>query len=227
MGGIVDHTERRRQRVVRAAHASGLGLLAAVALLGLVACGGSSGGGSSGGSGDQTAAGQGGSAAGTDGFLAAYPVAQEAVAAQASDAVLFAAGTSGLALADVPDNWSFTFFSPSKQHAYIVDVEGGTANARDFGAVAKGTKVLKTLDMGSVAVGAADAVVKAREFGAKSGSVPKNVMVVGTFAETPSSTSAGFDLGVWTVTFATGTDLADAQAYTVDMKTGQVAKAKK
>jgi hypothetical protein len=226
MVGIDRHAEGRG-RYVRAALATGLGLLVLLLLLGLAACGSSSGGGSSAG-GSQAASGdQGGSGGSTDGFLAAYPVAQEAVAKQASDAVLFAAGTSGLALADVPHNWSYTFFSPSKGHAYIVDVEGSTANARDFGAVAKGTKVLKSLDMDSVAVGAADAVVKAREFGSKSGTVPKNVMVVGTFAETPSSTSAGFDLGVWTVTFATGTDLADAQAYTVDMKTGQVAKAKK
>ena len=164
----------------------------------------------------------------TDSFLASYPAAQQAVAKQASDAVLLDGGTSGLALADVPENWSFTFLSPSKGHAYIVDVEGGKAGeARDFGPVAKGTKVLRILEVGSVKVGAADAVVKAREFGSKSGTVPKNVMVAGTFAETPSSTAAGFELGVWTITFATGTDLAAAQAYMVDMKTGLVAKAKK
>jgi hypothetical protein len=227
MVGIDRHAEGR-SRGVRAALATGLGLLLLLALPGLAACGGSSSSGGSSGSGSgQTAAGQSGSESGGDSFLAAYPVAQQAAAKQASDVVLLAGGTSGLALADVPHNWSFTFFSPSKGHAYIVDVEGGKADARDFGAVAEGTKVLKNLDMGSVAVGAADAVVKAREFGSKSGTVPMNVMVVGTFAETPSSTSAGFDLGVWTVTFATGTDLADAQAYTVDMKTGQVAKAKK
>jgi hypothetical protein len=33
-------------------------------------------------------------------------------------------------------------------------------------------------------------------------------------------------MGVWDVTFATGTDLADAQAFTVDMMTGAVAAAK-
>ena len=52
-------------------------------------------------------------------------------------------------------------------------------------------------------------------------------MVGGSFALTPSSEEAGFSTGVWTVTFATGTDLADAQAFTVDMMTGEVAKAPK
>jgi hypothetical protein len=208
----------------RVARPATLALVVGLALLALAACGG----GSSGGGSSQAASGnEGGSGGGTDSFLAAYPVAQEAAAKQASDVVLFTAGTSGLALADVPDSWSFTFFSPSKEHIYSVDVEHGKAGAaRDLGAVAKGTQVGKSLDMGTVALGAADAVIKAREFGSKSGTVPKNVMVVGTFAESPSLASAGFVLGVWTVTFASGTDLGDAQAYTVDMKTGQVAKAK-
>ena len=44
--------------------------------------------------------------------MKAYPTAQEAMTAVVQDAVPLGAGTGGLALADVPDSWSFTFFSP-------------------------------------------------------------------------------------------------------------------
>ena len=113
-------------------------------------------------------------------------------------------------------------------HVYIIDVEHGTAGEpRDFGKAAKGTEIVSSIDPATVSVGAAEAVVKAREFAAKAGAVPKNVMVGGSFALTPSSEEAGFTTGVWTVTFASGTDLADAQAFTVDMMSGEVAKAPK
>ena len=69
-------------------------------------------------------------------------------------------------------------------------------------------------------------MAKAREFGSQSGTLPKNVMVGGSFAQTPQSADAGMDIGVWEVTFARGTDLADAQKFTVDMMTGEVAAAK-
>jgi hypothetical protein len=196
-----------------------LGVLA----LGLVACGGSAstGDGSSGGGDD-------GAAVAEDSFMKAYPMAQEAMTAVAQDAVPLGAGTGGLALADVPDSWSFTYFSPGEMHAYIVDVQHGTAGEpRDFGQAAKGTKIVESMDPATIEVGAAQAVVKAREFATQSGEAPKNVLVSGTFALTPTSEEAGFTIGVWTVTFATGTDLADAQAFTVDMMTGEVAKAPK
>ena len=145
-----------------------------------------------------------------------------------ADAVPLGAGTGGLALADVPDSWSFTFFSPGEMHAYIVDVQHGTVGEpRDFGQASKGTKIVESIDPATIKVGAAQAVVKARDFATQSGAVPKNVMVSGTFALTPTSEEAGFTTGVWTVTFATGTDLADAKAFTVDMMTGEVAKAPK
>ena len=52
------------------------------------------------------------------------------------------------------------------------------------------------------------------------------MLVAGSFADTPNAVEAGYVSGVWTVTFASGTDLADAQAYSVDMMTGEVTKAK-
>jgi hypothetical protein len=59
---------------------------------------------------------------------------------------------------------------------------------------------------------AAEAVVRAREFGEKSGVVPRNVVVSGAFAEieAPGGVDVGTRPGVWTITFASGTDLADA-----------------
>lgn len=199
--------------------------LAVMAALALVACG------DSGSSGD-TSSGDGASGAqdavATDSFMKAYPKAREAMTKVVGDAVLLAAGTGGLALADVPDSWTFTYFSPDKNHVYMVDVQHGTAGEpRDFGAAAKGTKVGAGTDVTTIKVGAADAVVKAREFASQSGEVPKNVLVGGTFAETPNAVEAGYVSGVWTVTFASGTDLADAQRYDVDMMTGEVTKAKK
>jgi hypothetical protein len=208
----------------RRGSARGSGLVALLALLALlavalVACGGS-GSASDGGSG-------GGDAAAADSFVAAYPKAQEAMQAVAGDAVLLAAGTGGLALSDVPANWTFTFYSPGENVWYMVSVEHGTAEApREFGEAAEGTELTDSIDPATIKVGAAEAVVKAREFGSASGELPKNVMVGGAFAQTPGSEEAGMAFGVWDVTFATGTDLADAQKFTVDMMSGEVASAK-
>jgi hypothetical protein len=52
-------------------------------------------------------------------------------------------------------------------------------------------------------------------------------MVLGSFADVPGGSALGMKSGVWTVTFATGTDAADAGAFTVDMMTGTVTAAKK
>lgn len=201
-------------------------LVLGVVALGLAGCGGSASTGD--GSGDGTSGGDdgGGPSASEDSFMKAYPTAREAMTAVVQDAVLLGAGTGGLALADVPDSWSFTFFSPGEMHAYIVDVQHGTAGEpRDFGPAAKGTRIVESVDPVTIKVGAAQAVVKARDFATQAGGAPKNVMVGGTFAVTPTSEEAGFTTGAWTVTFATGTDLADAQAFTVDMMSGDVAKA--
>lgn len=198
--------------------------LFAVLALGLVACGGSA---STSGADDGSSGGGDGSAAAEDSFMAAYPTAQEAMQAMAEDCMLFGAGTGGLAFADVPDNWAFTFYSPGKNMLYAVNVEHGTAlEPREFGEAAKGTTISKSIDPGTIEVGAAQAVVKARELGSQSGTLPKNVVVGGSFAQTSESADAGMDIGVWEVTFATGTDLDDAQKFTVDMMTGEVAAAK-
>jgi len=205
--------------------ARGLALFALLALLavGLVACGGSA---STGGS-DEGSSGGGDGAAAEDSFKAAYPTAQEAMQAMAEDCMLLAAGTGGLALSDVPANWAFTFYSPGKNMLYMVNVEHGTAvEPREFGEAAEGTEITKSIDPATIEVGAAQAVAKAREFGSQSGTLPKNVMAGGSFAQTPQSADAGMDIGVWEVTFASGTDLADAQKFTVDMMTGEVAAAK-
>lgn len=217
-GGMRD--ARRRQGA--AWRLAIVALVLAAAALGLSACGSSASTGE--GSGGDSSGG--GSGAAEDSFTKAYPKAQEAIAAVADDAVLLAAGTGGLALADVPDSWSFTYFSPQKRHVYMVSVEHGEAGEpRDVGEAAEGTKVTVGTDVSTIKIGAADAVVKARGFAQQSGEVPKNVMVGGTFAETPDAAEAGYVSGVWTVTFASGTDLADAQKYTVDMMTGEVAAA--
>ncbi len=97
--------------------------------------------------------------------------------------MLLGAGTGGLALADVPSNWAFTFYSPGKNMLYMVNVEHGAAGEpREFGEAAKGTKITKSIDPATIEVGAAQAVAKAREFGSQSGTLPKNVMVGGSFA---------------------------------------------
>jgi hypothetical protein len=206
--------------------ARGPALFALLALLalGLVACGGSA---STGGSDEGSSGGGDGAAAAEDSFTAAYPTALEAMQAVAEDCMPLGAGTGGLALADVPSNWSFTFYSPGKNMLYIVDVEHGAAGEpREFIEAPKGTEITKSIDPATIEVGAAQAVAMAREFGSQSGTLPKNVLVAGSFAQTPQSADAGTDIGVWEVTFASGTDLADAQAFTVDMMTGEVAAAK-
>ena len=218
-----------RQRGTRPPRSAATWWIIAVAALMLAAtavaaCGGSSSS-SDPSSGGSPAAGQGG-AAGGDSFLASWPKARESMAAVADDAVLVAAGTTGLALADVPDAWSFTFFSPSKNRVYSVDVgHGVAAKPRALGTANKDVKVKAATDVGTIKVGGADAVAKARAFGEQSGKLPKNVVVGGVFAELPGAAAAGYRTGVWMVTFATGTDLADAQKYEVDMMTGEVTKA--
>jgi hypothetical protein len=168
-----------------------------------------------------------GSVAKADSSLEAWPKAEEAMKKVAPDAVLTSVGTGGLALADVPGSWNFTFYSASTGKLYRVAVEHGKVQPpTDFGGGKATLKVTQAVDISTIKVGAAEAVVKAREFGAKSGTVPKNVVVSGFFAETPS-TAAETKPGAWHVIFASGTDLADAQEYDVDMMTGEVSSTPK
>lgn len=191
-------------------------LSALVCVAALAACG-------SGTSGSEGGSSEGGASA-ADSFLQAWPQAESAVEEIAADAVLVAAGSGGLALADVPDSWTFTFFSPGTQHPYMVTVEHGQAgDLRDFGEAKADLGVTTVVDIESIKVGAADAVKAAREFGEAAGSVPMNVMVSGSFATTDGETAAAQGPGVWRVTFASGTDLADAVKFDVDMMTGEVA----
>ena len=163
-----------------------------------------------------------------DSSLEAWPKAEAEMRKTAGDALLLGVGTSGLALADVPDSWNFSFFSPAKNHIYAVSVEHGKAEApRDLGAARPDTTVSTATEIASIKVGAAQAVVKAREFGEKSATVPKNVVVSGSFAKSPQLAALGIKTGVWTVTFASGTDMADAQEYEVDMMSGAVTAPKK
>jgi hypothetical protein len=196
-------------------------VLLAALVAGAGACGQSDSGDAASGAG---AGGQDGASA-SDSFKAGYAKALEAVAKTADDAVLLAGGTSGLAFADVPDNWTYSFFSPGNRHIYMVDVEHGTpGEPRDLGEGAADNKIVDSLDPATIEVGGAEAVVKARESGSAGGEVPKNVVVGGIFAQTPSGIETGLEMGVWSVTFATGTDLADARKFTVDMMTGEVAE---
>ena len=202
-----------------------LAALAGAAALGLVACGGAASSGGSTPAGQASAAGGNGSF--NDSFMAAWPKAAEAMKSVAPDAMLVASGTIGLALADVPDSWSFTYFSPAKGGIYTVDVEHSKAGTpKQLGSVKKGVKVKRAIDVASINVGAGGAVVLARAYAKKRGPVPKNVVVGGVFAELPGGAAAGYTPGVWTVAFATGTDLADVQTYAVDMITGVVHKVK-
>ena len=106
--------------------------------------------------------------------------------------------------------------------AYSVDVEHGKVGApREFGAGKNGVKVTSGPDVEALKVSAGDAVVKARAFGEQSGAVPKNVVVSSVFGEFPDESGAAYKTGVWTVAFATGTDMADARTFEVDMMTGE------
>ena len=196
-----------------------LSSLVAIAALVLVACGVTS---TSDGSPEDTAP---DAQAQTDSSLMAWPEAEAAMMKVADDAVLSSVGTGGLALADVPHSWSFAFFSASKNALYLVSVEDGTAQPpRKWLEAKANTEVRTAVDIAEVQVGAAEAVLLAREFGEKSGVVPKNVMVSGAFAEVeaPGGADTGIKPGVWTVTFASGTDLADAVTFEVDMMSGAV-----
>ena len=198
--------------------------LAVITMLALAACGGSS---TTSGSSESTAP---DAQAQTDSALMAWPEAEAAMQEVADDAILTSVGTGGLALADVPHSWSFAFFSASKNALYLVSVEDGTAQpARKWLEAKANTDVRTVVDIEAVEVGAAEAVVKAREFGEKSGAVPKNVVVSGAFAEVeaPGGVDAGIKPGVWTVTFASGTDLADAVEFEVDMMSGAVTAVEK
>lgn len=163
----------------------------------------------------------------TDSSLKAWPAASDAMQKVASDTMLLSVGTGGLALADVPSSWNFTFFSPQDGHLYRVAVEHGTAQPPvDLGAAKASLTVTQTVDITKIKLGAADAVVKARGFAGQSVTVPKNVVVSGTFAQIPGAQVEGMEAGVWHITFASGTDLADAIAYDADMMTGQITAAK-
>jgi hypothetical protein len=198
--------------------------LVVLTLLALVACGGSS---TTSGSSEDAAP---DAAAQEDSALMAWPKAEEAMMKVADDAVLSSVGTGGLALADVPHSWSFAFFSASKNALYLVSVEDGAAQPpRKWLEAKANTEVRSAVDIEEVQVGAAEAVVMAREFGEESGVVPKNVVVSGAFAEVEATggVDTGIKPGVWTVTFASGTDLADAVTFEVDMMSGAVTAVEK
>ena len=221
MGGDGESVAKHRRAVIAWGRSFGVVVLLAAFVAGAGACGQSDSGDASG---DAGSGGQ-GSAAASDSFTSGYAKAQEAMAGTADDAVLVAGGTSGLAFADVPESWTYSFFSPGSRHIYRVDVEhGAPGEPRDLGEGAPDNKIVDSLDAASIRIGAAEAVLKARESGSASGEVPKNVVVGGIFAQTPSGIDAGLEMGVWSVTFATGTDLADAREFTVDMMTGEVAE---
>jgi len=159
----------------------------------------------------------------SDSSLEAWPMAAEAMDKVAPDAVLMSVGSGGLALADVPESWDFTFYSDANGHLYKVSVQHGKVEPpTDLGGGKAKMAITQAVDLGAIKVGAAQAVVKAREFGSKTGSVPKNVVVSGFFATSPATAGLGVKPGAWHIIFSSGTDLADAQKYDVDMMSGAV-----
>ncbi len=176
-------------------------------------------------------AGSGSSSAGSaaqgssDSWSKAAGAADEAIKKAAPDALLVISGNSGgVALANVPEAWSYTYYSPSTKHLWRVVVEHGSAQAPEDTGEAKAT-VTEGASAGSIKVGAEEAIEKARAFGEKSGAVPPNVMVGGAFA-----TVAGNPLGtpgVWTVTFLEGTSLEGSRAFEVDMMSGATSEVTK
>ena len=214
-----------RTEVRRFARGAGATLLLVAlltaALLALVACAGSAS------SGDATPAASAGGSAGPDSFTAAWPQARAAMHGVAGDAVLLTAGTMGLVQADTADAWSFTFFSPSTSGVYVVNVDHGVASTpQELGEAKKGVKVRPGTDIEAIKVGASEAIAKARARGEKSWMVPGKVVVGGVFAELPSGAARGYKTGVWTVAFASKSDLSDAQTYEVDMATGKAVRIK-
>ncbi len=54
----------------------------------------------------------------------------------------------------------------------------------------------------------------------------KNVVVSSVFGEFPDESEGDNTTGVWTVAFVTGTDMAGARTFEVDMMTGEVTEVK-
>ena len=143
MGGDSESVARHRRAVIAWWRSFGVVVLLAALVAGAGACGESDSGDASG---DAQSGGQ-GSAAASDSFMKGYVKAQEAMAGTAGDAVLIAGGTSGLAFADVPDSWTYSFFSPGNRHVYRVEVEHGTVGEpRDLGEGAADNEIVDSLD---------------------------------------------------------------------------------
>lgn len=157
----------------------------------------------------------------SDSSIKAWEAARDAMEQPAADAVLLTAGTQGVALADVPDSWSFTFFSPSEGKLWRVAVDHGKAQAPEaMGEAQKDVDTSQAIPFDSIEVGAAEAVGIARESGSKTGAVPPNVLVSGTFVEMPEAADLGFRQGMWAVTFLEGTSTEGSREFMVDMMSG-------
>jgi len=153
----------------------------------------------------------------------AYAAAEEAVRDRAPDAVLVSAGTQGVALAEIPDSWSFYFVSPSDKKVWQVVVEHGKAQpVQELGDAKAEVDYDGAVSFDSIKVAGAEAVEKARAFGEKTGDVAPNVVVMGPFIDVAAAEGIGATLGSWAVTFTEGTDLEGSRVFTVNMETGEV-----
>jgi hypothetical protein len=162
-----------------------------------------------------------------DSWSEGFAKAVESVKTVAPDAVLVSSGTSGLALADVPNEWSYSFLSPSDKSLHRVLVQHGRAAAPEkLGEAKVEVDLSGALAGDAVKVGGATAVKAARKEGEKSGKVPMNVMVVGSFIDVPGGAELGISRGVWRVTFANDTSGDGSAKFDVDMETEAVTAVK-
>ena len=162
------------------------------------------------------------SGCGEDQSDVAWQQADRVMAEQHPGAYLVSIGSGGLALADQPHEWSFVYYDPSDRSMWLVFIhEGSEPTVRTIGE--SKAVVSDPFDSNEIQVTPDRAVRLAREFADDLGiTLPPNVMVGGALAEMEGGEALGMVPGMWTVTFAAGTDTSDARTFAVDMFTGDV-----
>jgi hypothetical protein len=157
--------------------------------------------------------------------LAAAQVQMDKVDPQA---VPMLVGSSGVALAPPPEQWSIGFIAPSTHKIYMVDVSHADADApKELGTAAKITdaEIASAIKYDSLKVGSDEAYAKAKAELAKTGPVPpqatESVMLV------KNSALPQFTPGVWEINFLKGTSTEGMRSAEVDGMTGKVTETTK
>ncbi len=156
----------------------------------------------------------------------ALKAAQEKVKSVAPDAVPVMIGSSGVAIAPPPEQWSVMFVSPSKGRLYSVDVSHKQAEAaREMGSSEKLRKadIDVAVDYSTLKVGSDEAYEKAKAELSKTGDVPPNVMESITLVKMPVASR----VAVWQVSFLKGTSTDGMRTAEVDAMTGEVTETTK